>query len=73
MLITIDGAVYKYDIATKDLLFSFKAQAYKSLQLFSNDELLITSDSGTIKLWGFYGKEEAPDLITSAQTTIKVD
>ena len=53
MLISIDGAVFKYDLATKDLLFSFKAQAYKSLHLFSNDELLITADSGNLKLWEF--------------------
>ena len=31
MLITIDGTVYKYDLATKELLFSFKSQATKGL------------------------------------------
>ena len=33
MLITIDGTVYKYDLATRELLFSFKSQATKGLLL----------------------------------------
>ena len=33
MLLTIDGTVYKYDLATKELLFSFKSQATKGLLL----------------------------------------
>lgn len=28
MMLAIDDTVYKYDLATKELLFSFKTQAY---------------------------------------------
>jgi hypothetical protein len=45
MLITIDGTVYKYDLATKDLLFSFKSQATKGLLLARQDRRLLVADT----------------------------
>ncbi len=45
MLLTIDGTVYKYDLATKDLLFSFKSQAMKSLSLYNRDRNLLVGDT----------------------------
>ena len=45
MLITIDGSVYKYDLATRDLLFSFKTQAMKSMLLYDKDRRLVVADT----------------------------
>ncbi len=64
MLLTIDGTVYKYDLATKDLLFSFKSQAMKSLNLYNSDTNLLVGDTQQLKLWEFQANEEAPEMIT---------
>lgn len=45
ILLSIDGAVYKFDIGTKELIFSFKASAYRAMCLFDNDNKIITADS----------------------------
>jgi hypothetical protein len=45
MLITIDGSVYKYDLATRDLLFSFKTQAMKAMLLYDRDRKLLVADT----------------------------
>jgi hypothetical protein len=45
MLLTIDGTVYKYDLATKELLFSFKSQATKGLLLSRQDRRLLVADT----------------------------
>lgn len=68
MLITIDGSVYKYDLATRDLLFSFKTQAMNGLQLYNRDNMLIAADHHQMKLWQFIDElDDAPELKTVQQ------
>lgn len=42
LLLSIDGVIHKYDISTKELLFSFKASAYRTMQIFDNDQKILT-------------------------------
>lgn len=42
LLLSIDGVIHKYDIATKDLIFSFKASAYRTMQIYDNDSRILT-------------------------------
>jgi hypothetical protein len=44
MLIAIDGMIYKYDLASKDVLYQFKAGAFKAMKLFDRDTKIITAD-----------------------------
>lgn len=65
MLITIDGSVYKYDLSTREMVFSFKTQALMGLQLYNRDTRLVAADSGQMKLWEFINEQdEAPELKT---------
>ena len=71
---SIDGSVHKYDIASKELLFHFKANAFRAMKLYDQDKRIITADQTTIKLWEFYNKkDEAPDLVTTLQSKDRVD
>lgn len=72
---TIDGSVFKYDLATRDLLFSFKTQAMKGLVLYDRDTRLLAADAHQLKLWEFnHEKDDAPELITvQQQDPLKVE
>lgn len=72
---TIDGSVFKYDLATRDLLFSFKTQAVKGLILYDRDTRLLAADAHQLKLWEFnHKKDDAPELITvQQQDPLKVE
>ena len=45
MMLAIDDTVYKYDLATKELLFSFKTQAYQGMMLYDEDTKLMAADT----------------------------
>jgi hypothetical protein len=45
MMLAIDGTIYKYDLASKELLFSFKSQAFKSMKLYDGDTNMLAADS----------------------------
>jgi len=65
LLVTVDGTVFKYDLATRELLFSFKTQAMVGLQLYNKDRRLLAADGAHMKLWEFVDdQEEAPELKT---------
>lgn len=51
MLISIDGTIYKYDLASHELLYQFKASAFRGMQVFDNDQKIISADQNQIKLW----------------------
>lgn len=64
----MDGTVYKYDLATRDLLFSFKTSAMVGLQLYNRDNRLLAADGQQMKLWEFVDElEDAPELKTVQQ------
>ena len=45
-LVAMDGIIFKYDLVTKGLIFSFKSQATKAMKLYGNDDkLLVASES----------------------------
>jgi hypothetical protein len=68
MLITIDGSVYKYDLSTREMIFSFKTQAMTGMQLYHKDQRLIAADSSQMKLWEFVNEnDDAPELKTVQQ------
>lgn len=71
LLLSIDGVIHKYDISTKELLFSFKASAYRTMQIFDNDQKILTCDSTQAKIWQF--DSDNPDLLTSLPFEDKVD
>ena len=71
LLLSIDGVIHKYDISTKELLFSFKASAYRTMQIFDNDQKILTWDSTQAKIWQF--DSDNPDLLTSLPFEDKVD
>jgi hypothetical protein len=71
LLLSIDGVIHKYDISTKELLFSFKASAYRAMQIFDNDQKIITCDSSQAKIWQF--ESDNPELLTSLPFEDKVD
>lgn len=45
MMLAIDGTIYKYDLATKEMLFQFKSQAYQGMMLFDEDTKLMAADT----------------------------
>ena len=64
-LIAMDGIVFKYDLVTKELLFQFKTNATKAMQLYDKDDKLVVASEDEIRLWDFFDhKEEAPELLT---------
>ena len=73
-LIAMDGIVYKYDLVTKELLFQFKTNATKSMLLYDKDDKLVVSSEDEIRLWDFFDhKEEAPELLTLMNPSLKVE
>lgn len=71
MLFSIDGVIYKYDLSTKELCFSFKASAYRAMQIYDDDHKILTCDSKIVKIWEFEGNN--PDLITSLPIEDKIE
>ena len=71
LLLSIDGVIHKYDISTKELMFSFKASAYRTMQIFDNDQKVLTWDSSQAKIWQF--ESDNPELLTSLPFEDKVD
>jgi len=72
-LIAMDGTVFKYDLVTKGLMFSFKSKATKAMIMYDKDDKLLVADEKLIHLWDFYDtKEEAPELITACESELKV-
>lgn len=68
MLITIDGTVFRHDLATREVQFSFKTQAMMGLQLYNRDNRLIAADTQQMKLWEFVDAlDDAPELKTVQQ------
>lgn len=73
-LIAMDGIVYKYDLVTKELLFQFKTNATKSMLLYDKDDKLVVCSDDEIRLWDFFDhKEEAPELLTLMNPSLKVE
>ena len=73
-LIAMEGTVFKYDLVSKELLFQFKTNATKAIMLYDKDDKLVVASEEQIRLWDFYDhKEEAPELITSLDSTLKVE
>jgi len=73
-LVAMDGIVFKYDLVTKELLFQFKTNATKAMLLYDKDDKLVVASEDEIRLWDFYDhKEEAPELETMLQPTLKVE
>jgi len=71
LLLSIDGVIHKYDISTKELLFSFKASAYRTMQIYDDDQMILTCDSNQVKIWHF--EDDNPELITSLPIEDKID
>ena len=71
LLLSIDGVIHKYDTSSKELLFSFKASAYRTMQIFDNDQKILTCDSSQVKIWQF--DFDNPELLTSLPFDDKVD
>ena len=70
----MDGTVFKYDLVTKALMFSFKTQATKAMIMFDKDDKLLVANEKIIHLWDFFDhKEEAPELITRCESELKVE
>jgi len=69
----MDGTVFKYDLITKGLMFSFKSKATKAMIMYDKDDKLLVASEDLIHLWDFYDtKEEAPELITACESELKV-
>jgi hypothetical protein len=67
-LISIQNKVYKYDLVTKELLFSFKTPCESSLMLYEEDDKLLAADDDELRLWDFPDtKEDIPELIASVE------
>lgn len=45
MVLAVDGIIYKYDLSTKDNLYSFKTNATKACTLYGDDQRLLACDS----------------------------
>lgn len=71
LLLSIDGVIYKYDISTKELLFSFKASAYRAMQIYDNDQKILTCDSNQVKIWSF--DNDNTELLTSLPIEDKIE
>lgn len=71
LLLSIDGVIHKYDISTKELLFSFKASAYRTMQIFDDDQRILACDSTIVKIWKF--ENDNPELITSLPIEDKIE
>ena len=71
MLFSIDGVIHKYDISTKEMLFSFKASAYRTMQIFDQDNKILTCDSGQVKIWHF--SDENTELLTNLKSEEKIE
>lgn len=73
-LIGMNGIVQKYDLVTKELLFSFKSPCSKALLMYDFDDKIVCADEHEIRLWDFFdNKEEAPQLLTVMQAPFKID
>ena len=60
--------MYKYDLVTKELLFSFKTPCESSLMLYEEDDKLLAADDDELRLWDFPDtKEDIPELIASVE------
>lgn len=71
LLLSIDGVIHKYDIATKEMLFSFKASAYRTMQIHDDDQKILTCDSSVVKIWKF--EKDNPELVTSLPFEDKIE
>lgn len=72
IFVSIDGAVNKFNLSTKELEFKFQASCYRTMILFDNDERLLTADSKQAKLWQL-DDDQNPQLITSYSIEGKLD
>jgi len=45
ILVSIDGAVHKFDLHSKELDYKFQANCFKSMILFNEDRKLLTADT----------------------------
>ena len=59
-LVVINSVIYKYDLVSKELLFSFRAQASREMILYDGDDKLCVASDNCIRLWDFYDKKEVP-------------
>lgn len=71
LLLSIDGVIHKYDISTKEMIFSFKASAYRAMQIHDNDSKILTCDSSIVKIWEF--EDDNADLLTSLPSEDKIE
>lgn len=71
LLLSIDGVIHKYDVSTKELLFSFKASAYRTMQIYDGDNKILTWDSTQVKIWHF--DKDNTELITSLPISDKIE
>lgn len=71
LLLSIDGVIHKYDLSNKELVFSFKASAYRTMQIYNNDTRILTCDSSIVKIWQF--EKDNAELITSLPIEDKID
>ena len=61
MFLSINGKVYKYDLASKQCLFEFKTFANNHMILFDHDDKLLVTDHCHVRLWDFQdNKEDIP-------------
>lgn len=73
-LIAMQGIIYKYDLVTKELLFSFKSDVRNNMLLYDKDDKLIVTNDEEIRIWDFDDhKEEAPVLLTMKQSPLKIE
>jgi len=68
VVIAIKNKVIRFDLATKECIFTFQAPAKEHMQLYDNDGQLLVSDEKHVKLWNFFEhNREAPELVTILQ------
>ena len=73
-LIAMQGIIYKYDLVTKELLFSFKSDVTNSMHLYDKDDKLLVANDEELRIWDFDDhKEEAPVLLTMKQSPLKIE
>jgi len=65
-LVVINSVIYKYDLVSKELLFSFRAQASREMILYDGDDKLCVASDNVIRLWDFYDKKEVPPEMWSS-------
>lgn len=65
-LAVINSVIYKYDLVSKELLFSFRAKASREMILYDGDDKLCVASDDVIRLWDFYDKKEQPPEMWSS-------